>query len=227
MEVTWHGHAFFEIVAADGTTVLIDPFLENNPKTTASVADFDPDIVAVTHGDYFDHAGEAHEFGETVLCQSGMARELIQEGYQNVVDLNIGGRFETGGVSFIMTHGFHSLGTAKTGVERSDYGGVAAGYVVDDGDVRSYHSGDTGLFGDMKTVIGDIYDPDVAAVPIGGHHTMEPEHAAIAVDWLGVDAAIPMHYDTFPEIEQDPREFADAIDGADTYVLASGESFEV
>lgn len=123
-----------------------------------------------------------------------------------------------------MTQAFHSIGTSLLDVERVDYGGVGAGYVVDDGETRFYHAGDTCLFGDMRTVIGDVYDPDVAALPIGGHHTMEPGDAAVAAEWLDVDAVIPMHYGTFEEIEVDPTEFATAVSGPDVHVLDSGET---
>jgi L-ascorbate metabolism protein UlaG (beta-lactamase superfamily) len=81
------------------------------------------------------------------------------------------------------------------------------GFVVDDGETRFYHAGDTGLFGDMRTVIRDMLQPHVAAVPIGDHYTMGPEHAARAVEWLGVNVAVPMHYDTFDAIKVDAQEF--------------------
>ncbi|MGM0590439.1 MAG: metal-dependent hydrolase [Halobacteriota archaeon] len=227
MKITWHGHAFFELEAANGTQILIDPFIENNPTTDLTVDDFDPDIVAVTHGDYFDHACEAHKFDTHVLCQSMMARALtLEEGHEDVTDLNLGGMYEYEGVSFLMTHGFHSIGTALPDVDRVHYDGVAAGYIVDDGETKFYHSGDTCLFGDLKTVIGDVYDPDIAAVPIGGHHTMEAEHAAVAVNWTGVDAAIPMHYDTFPDVDADPQVFVDGVNDAEVFVMDSGETIE-
>lgn len=231
MEITFHGHSFFELVAADGTTVLTDPFLEGNPLTDRSVEDFEPDVVAVTHGDVFDHAGEAHRFDTHVICQSLMARSLQADyGHDDVRDLNVGGRYTYEGVTFLMTQGFHSIGTSDPTTDPVDFGGVAAGYVIDDGETRFYHAGDTCLFGDMRTVIGEVYRPDVAAVPIGGHHTMEADHAAIAVDWLGVEAAIPCHYNTFPDVEQDPTVFAEAVDAsdaaADVSVLQSGETLE-
>jgi L-ascorbate metabolism protein UlaG (beta-lactamase superfamily) len=223
MDITWHGHSFFEVQAGD-TTVLVDPFVEENPLCDVTVEDCEADLVAVTHGDYFDHAGEADRFDAHVVCQSLMARELAQEGYGDVTDLNIGGRYEYGDATLLMTQGFHSIGTSLLDVERVDYGGVAAGYVIDDGDTRFYHSGDTCLFGDMKHVIRDVYEPDVAALPIGGHHTMEPDHAAVAADWLDVEAVVPCHYDTFEEIEQDPTEFAAMVEDATVHVLEPGDT---
>jgi L-ascorbate metabolism protein UlaG (beta-lactamase superfamily) len=225
MRITWHGHAFFAVEAASGTTLLVDPFLSGNPHTDLGPDDFDPDFVAVTHGDFFDHAGDAHRFGVPVVCQSLMARDLLALDHP-VVDLNIGGRFAHEGLSLTMVHAHHSMGTSATGIERTDYGGVAAGYVIDDGGTTFYHSGDTGLFGDMKHVVRDVYGPEVAAVPIGGHHTMEPEEAAIAAEWIGAETVVPMHYGTFPEIDVDPEAFAERVEGPTVEVLGSGESID-
>ena len=225
MRITFHGHAFFEVEAADGTTLIVDPFFEDNPHTDLGPEDFHPDLVAVTHGDFFDHAGDAHRFGVPVVCQSLMARELLSLDHP-VVDLNIGGRFEHEGLTLTMVHAYHSMGTSATGTEKTDYGGVAAGYVIEDDDTVFYHSGDTGIFGDMKHVIRDVYAPDVAALPIGGHHTMEPEEAAIAAGWVGADTVIPMHYGTFPEIDVDPEAFAERVDGPAVEILESGGSFD-
>lgn len=135
-----------------------------------------------------------------------------------------------------MTYAHHSIGSHREedlmmlidGVPKTrEYGGVGTGFVIDDGETRFYHAGDTGLFGDMKTVIGDVYSPDVAAVPIGDEVTMGPEYAAIAVDWLGIDAAFPMHYDTWPRIEQDPQEFADQASNIGVFTPDVGETVTV
>ncbi|MFW5984198.1 MAG: MBL fold metallo-hydrolase, partial [Halobacteria archaeon] len=104
------------------------------------------------------------------------------------------------------------------------YTGTPAGFVIDDGKTRFYHAGDTSLFGDMKTVVRDISEPDSAAVPIGDHFTMGPRDAATAVDWLGVDDAFPMHYDTFPPIQQDPEVFVEAVDNANVHIPEPGET---
>jgi L-ascorbate metabolism protein UlaG (beta-lactamase superfamily) len=119
-------------------------------------------------------------------------------------------------------------------------GGMPAGFVIsdtkptqvsDEESVSFYHAGDTGLMTEMRDVIGPFLEPDVAAVPIGDHFTMGPWQAAIAVDWLNVDAAIPIHYDTFPPIEQDPQDFAKEVkatgSSAEVVALAGDESFNV
>lgn len=235
MDLTWHGHGTFELVAQNGTNVVIDPWTEGageyppNPSNDLTYDDLSPDLVAITHGDAFDHAAEAHLYGAPVLSQSKIVRRLKQKGHTDVHFMDVGGEVEIQGVTFLMTHGFHSLGTAHNEYDEVEYGGISAGYVIDDGGTRYYHAGDTGLFGDMRTVIGEVYDPDVAALPIGGQVTMEPKHAAIAADWLGVDAVIPYHYNTGGHFEQDPEEFADLVaarSDTDVIILDPGDSVE-
>ncbi|MFB6283068.1 MAG: metal-dependent hydrolase [Halobacteria archaeon] len=223
MEITWHGHSFFELESDDGSVLLIDPFVEENPRTHRTVDGFDPDVVAVTHG-HFDHCAEAHEFDTTVVCQPEMAEYYGKMGHDDCVGINIGGTYEHGDFELTMVQAFHTAG-APADADFDFYGGVASGFVIDVDGTTFYHAGDTGLFGDMKTVIRDVYSPDVAAVPIGDHYTMGPVDAATAVDWLGVDTAVPMHYDTFPPISQDPEEFANAVDTADVVVPDYGETF--
>lgn len=232
MEITWHGHSFFEIVAADGQTLLIDPWVRDNPANDAAIHEFDADVVAVTHGDVLDHAGDAHLFDAPIVCQN-VARAAYEQQGAEAHDMNVGGRMTMAGLEFTMTYAHHSIGSHHRDdlmmllddvPKTREYGGVGTGFVVDDGETRFYHSGDTGLFGDMRTVIGDVYDPDVAAVPIGDEVTMGPAYAGIAVDWLGVEAAFPMHYDTWPRIEQDPRDFADAVEDAEVFAPDVGET---
>jgi len=233
MKLTWHGHSFFEIQTEGGTTVLIDPYIEENPKNDVSVDDFSADLVAVTHGDHLDHAGEAHKFDAPIVCQNVAAIAYKKQGADTVVDMNVGGTLSREGISFTMTYAHHSIGSHREEdlmmliddvPKTREYGGVGTGFVIDDGETKFYHSGDTGLFGDMKTVIGDVYDPDIAAVPIGDEVTMGPEYASIAIDWLDVDAALPMHYDTWPRIEQDPEEFKNQVEDAEVYTPSVGES---
>jgi L-ascorbate metabolism protein UlaG (beta-lactamase superfamily) len=220
MRVTWHGHSFFEL-EANGTTVLVDPFLDGNPGTDAEPADFDPDVVAVTHG-HHDHAGDGDRFDAPVVCQPELAEYYGEKGV-DATGMNVGGTYEEEDVEFTMTKAFHSSGAPEDG-DFDRYAGTPAGFVVDDGETRFYHAGDTSLFGDMKTVVRDVYSPDAAAVPIGDHFTMGPHDAATAVEWLGVEYAFPMHYDTFPPIEQDPDEFANGVERATVHVPEPGET---
>jgi L-ascorbate metabolism protein UlaG (beta-lactamase superfamily) len=220
MRVTWHGHSFFELESG-GTTVLIDPFLEGNPGTEATPEDFDADVIAVTHG-HHDHAGDAPLFDAPVVCQPELAEYYADRGVE-ATGMNVGGTYEGFGVGFTMTKAFHSSG-APDDADFDRYAGTPAGFVVADGGTRFYHAGDTSLFGDMRAVVREVYEPDTAAVPIGDHFTMGPSDAATAVGWLGVDDAFPMHYDTFPPIEQDPAEFAEAVGNATTHLPEPGET---
>ncbi len=209
MQVTWHGHAFFEVQTNDGKEILIDPFVENG-LTETTVESFDPDVVLLTHG-HSDHVGSTLEFDAPIVSNFEIVTALQNHGApEDSVGMNTGAFHEVAGARLYMTPAMHSSGL-DIGHDHLAYGGMPNGFILDDGETSFYHMGDTGLFGDMKHVIRDVLQPDVAAVPIGDLFTMNPEHAAIAVDWLGVDAAIPMHYDTFPAIEQDPREFADLV----------------
>lgn len=226
MQITWYGQSFFELESTNGTTVLIDPWMDDNPMTDVTPYDFDPDIIAITHG-HRDHSTDAHRFdGVPVLGQPETRGYLNERGYDETVTMNIGGTYKEDDVSFTMTKAFHSSGAPL----ETDYDytvGTPTGYVIDDGETAFYHAGDTGLFGDMKAVIGDIYAPEVAAVPIGDRHTMNPQLAGTAVDWVGADAAIPMHYNSFPVIEQDPQDFADAVTEAEVLIPDVGEPIEL
>lgn len=225
MEITWYGQSFFELVSADGTTVLLDPWMDGNPMNDVTPDDFDPDVIAITHG-HSDHTKDAHRFeGVPVIGQPETTGYLAEKGHDETVGMNVSGTYEHEDVAFTATKAFHSSG-APLEADYDYYMGTAIGYVIDDGETRFYDAGDTGLFGDMKTVIRDVYEPDIAAVPIGDLHTMGPETAGIAVDWLGVDAAIPIHYNTFPKLEQDPQDFVGAVSDAEVFILEPSESIE-
>lgn len=213
MRITWRGHAFFEIEARNGTTILVDPLVENG-KTAKDLAYFrglGPDTVLVTHG-HFDHLGQAREIGAHVVSIYEIATALGNAGLETT-GMNIGGTVERHGVHITMTNAVHSSGMPGKGDELA-IGGNPAGFIIDDGATRLYHAGDTALFGDMKTVIRDIHKPDVALLPIGDLFTMGPQHAAVAAKWLGVKHVIPMHYNTFPPIEQDPQELVKGVGAA-------------
>lgn len=226
MKITWHGHAFFDVETKDGKRVLIDPFIDGN-LTNKSVNDFDPDLVVLTHA-HPDHVGSTLDFDAPVVSNFEIVQYLTRQGAsEESVGMNTGGFYRTDGLKLYCAPAMHSSGF-HTDDGHLGYGGAPNGFILDDGETRFYHTGDTGLFGDMKTVIRDVLKPDVAAIPIGDLFTMGPEHAAIAADWLGVRTAIPMHYDTFDPIKQDPQEFARRVGGkAQVAIPGVDEGLEV
>jgi L-ascorbate metabolism protein UlaG (beta-lactamase superfamily) len=208
-KVKWLGHASFQITSANGKNILIDPWLEGNPSSTVSVADIgDVDIIVVTH-DHFDHLGQAVDIAKaTGALVVGMVETMgkLQNEMgvppEQVVNggfgMNIGGTSEVDGIKFTMTQAFHSSET-----------GSACGFVITLEDGKTiYHAGDTGIFGTMAT-IGELYPLDLALLPIGSIFTMDPLQAAHALTLLKPKAVVPMHYQTFPILEQGPENFAE------------------
>jgi len=225
MKISWHSHSCFEL--EESMDILIDPYIEKNPVARARVSDFNPDIIAVTHA-HADHLGNAGEIarrtGCLVIAIAEVARYLTGLGAR-AEGMNIGGSLQVGEGLFHMTPALHSSGITE--MDPAIYGGLPAGYVIDDG-IRVYHAGDTGLFSDMR-LIGELYRPEVAMLPIGGRYTMGPREAAIATSWIRPHVAIPMHYNTNSSVRQDPAEFQTLVETlCDTEVLIMdiGESVE-
>ena len=237
MQLTWHGHATWHVTVAD-TTLLVDPWFDN-PKTDLEAGDVaTPDFVLLTHG-HFDHIADVGAFADsTVVATPELAAYVEEEhGVAETVGMNIGGTIECGDAYVTMHRADHTNGF-DSGYGAS--GDMPTGYLVSDArptqtadaeNTTFYHAGDTGLMTEMRDVIAPFLEPDAAAVPIGDHFTMGPWQAAIAVDWLGVDHAFPMHYDSFPPIEQDPQDFVDEVAAtgsrAEVHVLDGDESFEL
>ena len=218
MQLTWLGHSC--VLLTGSKKVLIDPFIEGG-----SVLATDPDIVAVTHG-HADHLGECVALNRRTVAITEIAKYLKGKGLP-AEGMNIGGTFIVDGVSFTMTHAVHSSVIEEAGPGYP--AGAAAGFVIGMDGMKIYHAGDTALFSDMK-LIGELYHPDIALLPIGGRYTMGTAEAMIAANFIGAKIVIPIHYNTWDKIAADPLQFKKAIERTTDIrvgVLHPGESMQI
>ncbi|NYT07460.1 MAG: metal-dependent hydrolase [Methanomicrobiales archaeon] len=217
MELTFLGHA---CVLLSGTkTVLIDPFIPEGDLPDHV------DVVAVTHG-HADHLGDAVRLCRPTVAINEVAKYLKEQGVP-AEGMNLGGAITLDGVVFRMTPAIHSSWIEEAGLGYN--GGGCAGYVIGMEGVQVYHAGDTALFSDMR-LIGELYHPDVALLPIGGRFTMGPEEAMIAARFIGARLVIPIHYNTWPVIRQDPVPFKAALERTTDIrveILEPGETIPV
>jgi L-ascorbate metabolism protein UlaG (beta-lactamase superfamily) len=201
--ITWLGHSAFLIQGKN--KILIDPFLTGNPKASVSAEEVDCDIICVTHG-HSDHLGDAVNIskrtGAPIASTIELSKCLERQGVKGI-GFNMGGTAEIEKTAITLVPAVHSSSVGMQGLESS--ASIAAGMVINSGKVV-YHAGDTCVFGDMA-LIGAMYKPEVAMLPIGGFFTMDPMQAGRAVSLIRPKIAIPMHYGTWPQIEQDPEEF--------------------
>jgi L-ascorbate metabolism protein UlaG (beta-lactamase superfamily) len=223
--LTWLGHASFRLDTPGGKRVYVDPWFDN-PKCPDSEKDPERgDVIAVTHG-HSDHVGSvvdlSKKFGPVpIVAIIELKRWLQAQGAQtdDVPGLNKGGTVEADGLKFTLTNAFHSSSS-----DDGTYLGEATGIVVGlENGTTIYFAGDTCVFGDMQ-LIGRIYSPDVAVLPIGGHFTMDPREAAVAVELLGVKRVVPCHYGTFPLLAGTPDELRQQAPGIDVLALEPGET---
>ena len=199
MKLKFLGHSCFFL---DGSKkILIDPFM---PYGNFGCV---PDIVAVTHA-HDDHLGETIALNRLTVCPNELAKYLSEKGLKTEA-MNIGGSVSVDSVLFTMVYASHSSEISEG--DKRLYGGPASGFIIKMDGVTIYHAGDTGLFSDMK-LIHEMYHPDVAILPIGSRFTMGPSEAMVAAEFVGAPLVIPMHYNTFPAIEQDAGAFKAAIE---------------
>ena len=225
MKLKYFSHSSFQITTDSGLTLLIDPFLDDNPTSPVKSADVRADYIVLTHA-HGDHLGDAFKIAKRedplFICVNELANYCISKGFR-AHNMHIGGahRFDFGTLKFTIAH--HGSITPD-GI----YGGEPAGVVFSIDGKTVYHTGDTGLFYDMK-LIGEMNALDYMLLPIGDNFTMGITDAVKAVELANPTVAIPMHYDTFPVIEADPQEFRAQVEalGKRGIVMEYGEEMEL
>jgi L-ascorbate metabolism protein UlaG (beta-lactamase superfamily) len=223
LSITWLGHSTFLLKLPNGKRIVTDPWLGNPncpPAFTRPESLKPVDIILVSHG-HSDHtedvAALARATHGTVVCLFEVGLYFTDKGLQHVSDMSIGGTQTVAGVRITMTQAVHSGSVVDNG--RIVYLGGAAGYVLRaEGMPTIYFAGDTGIFGDMK-IIGELYKPEIAFLPIGDHYTMGPDTAAIAAKWLGVRQVVPMHWGTFSLLTGTPAILKEHLQGSRIEVL--------
>lgn len=231
--ITFLGHACFKLTSPHGTNLLIDPWVKDNPQAPKGVTNIDQlHYILVSHG-HGDHLGDtialAKKTDATVLSMPEIAHYLIQKGLnpEKTVGMNKGGSMTVADIRVTMVHAVHSSSMFEG--NQIIYGGEAAGFIIRfDNGFTVYHAGDTGVFGDMK-IIGDLYKPELAFLPIGSHYVMGPEEAVYACGLLKSQYVIPMHYGTFPVLSGSPEKFLELmkkISGVKVIVMIPGETID-
>ncbi|HUA96722.1 MAG TPA: metal-dependent hydrolase [Terracidiphilus sp.] len=208
--ITWLGHATVLIQTPAGTNILIDPFIANNPKYPKEFqlpSKIHYILVSHGHGDHISDAVPcAQRHGATIAGVYELVAYLGSKGASSTIGFNLGGTIQLDDAAVTMVDAKHSAGAQDE--DGTHYVGVACGFVLTISHAPVlYHAGDTGIFGDMR-LIRDLYHPKVAMLPIGGHYTMDPREAAMAVNFLEPEVVLPLHFGTFPQLTGTPAELA-------------------
>lgn len=225
IKITYHGHSAFEIIAGDHS-ILIDPFFTNNKNAKVKPADIKADFIILSHA-HGDHIGDTFEIAKkneaTIIAVHELSEYMISKGFKSH-GMGIGGQreFPFGRVKFTIAHHSSSLESEKL------YMGEPAGIILCIGDKTIYHAGDTGLFLDMK-LIGEMFNIDLALLPIGDNYTMGIDDAVKAVEFLNCKTVSPIHYGTFDVINTNPEEFKRKVEsiGKKCVIMPYGEALTI
>ncbi|AKB81965.1 hypothetical protein MSBR3_1387 [Methanosarcina barkeri 3] len=227
VKITWLGHSAFLFEAEK--KLLIDPFISGNPLAPCSPEELDPDIIAVTHG-HRDHLGDTIEIGKRTGCRIISVHEVanyIKSKGVFAEGMGKGGTVNVEGIKLTMTEALHSSSIDASGF--SFDGGSPAGFIIRINGYSIYHAGDTGVFGDMQ-LISELYEPELALLPIGDKFTMGIREATKAVELIQPKIVVPMHYNTFDVIIQDPLKFKQTVESktnTKVIIMQPGQSIEL
>ncbi|WP_442595453.1 metal-dependent hydrolase [Neobacillus sp. D3-1R] len=226
MKLSYHGHSVV-MIETNGKTILIDPFITGNSLTDLKTDEVKADVIILSHG-HNDHVGDTVELAKRnhslVIAMADLANLLSWKGL-NVHGMSIGGAYSFDFGKVKLTQAFHGSSYVTENKEII-YCGMPAGILFMAEGKTIYHAGDTGLFSDMK-LIGERHPIDVAFLPIGDNYTMGPEDAAYAATLLNAKKVVPIHYNTFPPIKQDPQKFIELLQNDTGLIMQSGDSFEL
>lgn len=220
MNLRYYGHSAVQLELG-GHSVLIDPFISDNPLTDAELSSFAPEYIILTHA-HGDHVGDTEALArkhKTVIISSAEIASYYSKKGLKGHGMNIGGSYRLPFGSVTFTPAWHS-----SSFPDGTYGGMPMGVIVEAEGKRIYHAGDTALFGDMELI--GRRGLDLALLPIGDNFTMGPEDAAEAAKLLGARRVIPIHYNTFEVIRQDPQAFKGLLEqqtDGECVILSAGE----
>ncbi|WP_096436103.1 metal-dependent hydrolase [Alteribacter populi] len=227
MKVSFHGHSVVKI-ETNGTNILIDPFINGNGETDLKAEDVKADVILLTHG-HNDHVGDTVDIAKRndalVVAPFELATYLGWQGI-NTHPMHIGGAHEFGFGKVKLTQAFHGSSYTEEENQKIVYTGMPSGILFSAEGKTVYHAGDTGLYSDMK-LLGELHRIDLAFLPIGDNFTMGPEDAAIAAEWIGAKKVVPVHYNTFPVIEQNPNAFTNLLKNDTGFVMKAGDKVDL
>lgn len=229
MIIQFHGHSCVQI-SDGGHSLIIDPFLSGNPVSVTKPEDIKVDAVLLTHA-HNDHILDAPATAKAnkapIVATFELANIMSWRGAE-VIEANLGGTVQLGFAEAQLVQAFHSSGIVLEEEQGIVYAGMPGGYIIRWNGKTIYHAGDTALFSDMK-MFGQLHEIDLAFIPIGDHYTMGPKEAAIAAEWTQAKQVVPIHYNTFPRIQQDGEQFVQMLKerGITGTVLAPGETMEL